>query len=147
MYTIFAFMQMNYFWIYTCKPSTVVSLGGELGIQETGWGKTFLFTYICMFFTKFLTMEIYSIIFPMCTSELLRPGSFSSFQDSTEAVQPIARTFMSCRGWKWLNASSCCFGLWLLTRKAWVLRSHCGVGGDSWTLCSSAQSSASWLWW
>ena len=124
----------------------MVSLGRELGIEETGWEEIFLFIYL---FIKILTVEIHSILFPTRISELLRPGSSNSFPDSLEVGDQEEGSancaFMSNRqedGSGWI--SSCCSVLWLLTSKAMGVRGNRGVGGAGDT-CSCAQSPASWV--
>ena len=109
------------FWKYTHKPSTVVSLGRELGIRETGWEKIFLSIFLYVFI-KILTVEIHSILFPTCTSELLRPGSSNSFPDSLEVGDQEGGSancmcfheLQTRRRSGWMSLS-CCFVLWLPT--------------------------------
>lgn len=125
-----------------------MSLGRELGIEETGW-EIFLFIYL---FMKILTVEMHSILFSTRISELLRPGSSNSFPDSLEVGdQEEASANCLCfheqytRRWKWVNT---------------IILLLCAVAADKqghgcerqpqcrwWQLdtCSCAQSPASWV--
>lgn len=82
----FVCMWMEYLREYTHKLSTVVVCESGTGNTGDRVGEDFSFLYILFYvFIKFSTVEIYSIIFPVCIPEHERSESSNSFPDSLEA--------------------------------------------------------------